>query len=134
MKIALECKDIILERALQLFLKEHLGRKKDCDFIVTDEKIEFDKPQFLISKSSSQLALPFGKEELMRALSEFDEALKKLAIQKANEKIKALEEKIEKITEQFKKDYQSEIDEAVQRLKTTLITLIDKEQNNANSH
>lgn len=134
MKIALECKDIILERALQLFLKEHLGRKKDCDFIVTDEKIEFDKPQFLISKSSSQLALPFGKEELMRVLSEFDEALKKLAIQKANEKIKALEEKIEKITEQFKKDYQSEIDEAVQRLKTTLITLIDKEQNNANSH
>lgn len=134
MKIALECKDIILERALQLFLKEHLGRKKDCDFIVTDEKIEFDKPQFLISKSSSQLALPFGKEELMRALSEFDEALKKLAIQKANEKIKALEEKIEKITEQFKKDYQSEIDEAVQRLKTTLITLINKEQNNANSH
>lgn len=134
MKIALECKDIILERALQLFLKEHLGRKKDCDFIVTDEKIEFDKPQFLISKNSSQLALPFGKEELMRALSEFDEALKKLAIQKANEKIKALEEKIEKITEQFKKDYQSEIDEAVQRLKTTLITLINKEQNNANSH
>lgn len=134
MKIALECKDIILERTLQLFLKEHLGRKKDCDFIVTDEKIEFDKPQFLISKSSSQLALPFGKEELMRALSEFDEALKKLAIQKANEKIKALEEKIEKITEQFKKDYQSEIDEAVQRLKTTLITLINKEQNNANSH
>lgn len=134
MKIALECKDIILERALQLFLKEHLGRKKDCDFIVTDEKIEFDKPQFLISKRSSQLALPFGKEELMRALSEFDEALKKLAIQKANEKIKALEEKIEKITEQFKKDYQSEIDEAVQRLKTTLITLINKEQNNANSH
>lgn len=134
MKIALECKDIILERALQLFLKEHLGRKKDCDFIVTDEKIEFDKPQFLISKSSSQLALPFGKEELMRALSEFDEALKKLAIQKANEKIIALEEKIEKITEQFKKDYQSEIDEAVQRLKTTLITLINKEQNNANSH
>lgn len=134
MKIALECKDIILERALQLFLKEHLGRKKDCDFIVTDEKIEFDKPQFLISKSSSQLALPFGKEELMRALSEFDEALKKLAIQKANEKIKALEEKIEKITEQFKKDYQSEIDEAVQRLKTTLITLINKEQNNASSH
>lgn len=134
MKIALECKDIILERALQLFLKEHLGRKKDCDFIVTDEKIEFDKPQFLISKSSSQLALPFGKEELMRVLSEFDEALKKLAIQKANEKIKALEEKIEKITEQFKKDYQSEIDEAVQRLKTTLITLINKEQNNANSH
>ncbi len=134
MKIALECKDIILERALQLFLKEHLGRKKDCDFIVTDEKIEFDKPQFLISKNSSQLALPFGKEELMRALSEFDEALKKLAIQKANEKIKALEEKIEKITEQFKKDYQSEIDEAVQRLKTTLITLINKEQDNANSH
>lgn len=134
MKIALECKDIILERALQLFLKEHLGRKKDCDFIVTDEKIEFDKPQFLISKNSSQLALPFGKEELMRALSEFDEALKKLAIQKANEKIKALEEKIEKITEQFKKDYQSEIDEAVQRLKTTLITFINKEQDNANSH
>lgn len=128
MKIALECKDIILERALQLFLKEHLGRKKDCDFIITDEKIKFDKPQFLINKHSSQLAVPFSKEELFRALSEFDNALKELAIQIANEKIKALEQKIEKIADEFRQEYQKDIDKAVLALKDTLIKVINEER------
>lgn len=126
MKLALECKDVILERTLQLFLKEHLGRKKDCDFIVTDEKIDFEKPQFLINKHSSQLALPFSKEELFKALNDFDSALKELARQKVNEKIDALEEKIEKIAEEFRKDYQKDIEEAVLRLKDTLIKIINK--------
>lgn len=128
MKIALECKDIMLERALQLFLKEHLARKKDCDFIITDEKIKFEKPQFLINKYSSQLAVPFSKEQLLRALNDFDSALKELALQVANEKIKALEQKIERIADDFRADYQKDIDKAVGELKETLIKLINKER------
>lgn len=128
MKIALQCQDIMLERALQLFLKEHLARKKDCDFIITDEKIKFEKPQFLINKHSSQLAVPFSKEQLLRALGDFDSALKTLAKEVANEKIDTLAQKIEQIADEFRKDYEREIDKAVEELKSRLIELINKEK------
>ena len=128
MKIALECKDIILERALQLFLKEHLSRKKDCDFLICDEKVEFEKPQFLISKRSSQLAVPFSKAQLLQALSEFNDALQRLAEQIADEKIKALEDKIEIMAEEFRQQYQSDIDEAIGVLKDKLIKIITEKR------
>lgn len=128
MKIALECKDIILERALQLFLKEHLSRKKDCDFLICDEKVEFEKPQFLISKRSSQLAVPFSKVQLLQALSEFNNALQRLAEQIADEKIKALEDKIEIMAEEFRQQYQSDIDEAIGVLKDKLIKIINEKR------
>ena len=128
MKIALECKDIILERALQLFLKEHLSRKKDCDFLICDEKVEFEKPQFLISKRSSQLAVPFSKAQLLQALSEFNDALQRLAEQIADEKIKALEDKIEIMAEEIRPQYQSDIDEAIGVLKDKLIKIINEKR------
>lgn len=128
MKIALECKDIILERALQLFLKEHLSRKKDCDFLICDEKVEFEKPQFLVSKRSSQLAVPFSKAQLLQALSEFNDALQRLAEQIADEKIKALEDKIEIMAEEFRQQYQSDIDEAIGVLKDKLIKIINEKR------
>lgn len=128
MKIALECKDIILERTLQLFLKEHLSRKKDCDFLICDEKVEFEKPQFLISKRSSQLAVPFSKAQLLQALSEFNDALQRLAEQIADEKIKALEDKIEIMAEEFRQQYQSDIDEAIGVLKDKLIKIINEKR------
>lgn len=128
MKIALECKDIILERALQLFLKEHLSRKKDCDFLICDEKVEFEKPQFLISKRSSQLAVPFSKVQLLQALGEFNSALQRLAEQIADEKIKALEDKIEIMAEEFRQQYQSDIDEAIGVLKDKLIKIINEKR------
>ena len=128
MKVAIECQDIVLERALQLFLKEHLSRKKDCDFLICDERVEFDKPQFLISKHSPQLAVPFSKAQLMQALSEFESGLKKLAEQLANEKIKALEDKIEIMAEEFRQQYQSEIDSAIERLKERLISIINEKR------
>ena len=128
MKIALECKDIILERALQLFLKEHLSRKKDCDFLICDEKVEFEKPQFLISKRSSQLAVPFSKAQLLQALSEFNDTLQRLAEQIADEKIKALEDKIEIMAEEFRQQYQSDIDEAIGVLKDKLIKIINEKR------
>ena len=128
MKIALECKDIILERALQLFLKEHLSRKKDCDFLICDEKVEFEKPQFLISKRSSQLAVPFSKAQLLQALSEFNNALQRLAEKIADEKIRALEDKIEIMAEEFRQQYQSDIDEAIGVLKDKLIKIINEKR------
>lgn len=121
MKISLECKDLIIEKALELFLKEHLVMKKDCDFIISDEKISTQKPLFIIAKNSPFLSLPFSKEALMNSLNEFDSALKATAQKLADERRRVLEARIDKIASEFKRDYQSKIDLAISELKDKLV-------------
>lgn len=103
MKISLECKDLIIEKALELFLKEHLVMKKDCDFIISDEKISTQKPLFIIAKNSPFLSLPFSKEALMNSLNEFDSALKATAQKLADERRRVLEARIDEIASEFKR-------------------------------
>ncbi|TKX29543.1 ornithine carbamoyltransferase [Campylobacter aviculae] len=121
MKISLECKDILIERALELFLKEHLVMKKDCDFVISDEKISSSKPLFLIAPNSPFLSVPFSKEVLFKSLNDFDSALKATAQKLAEEKKKILEVKIDSIAEEFRKDYQTKIDSAISELKDKLV-------------
>ena len=121
MKISLECKDLIIEKALELFLKEHLVMKKDCDFIISDEKISTQKPLFIIAKNSPFLSLPFSKEALMNSLNEFDSALKATAQELADERRRVLEARIDEIASEFKRDYQSKIDLAISELKDKLV-------------
>lgn len=121
MKISLECKDLIIEKALELFLKEHLVMKKDCDFIISDEKISTQKPLFIIAKNSPFLSIPFSKEALMNSLNEFDSALKTTAQKLADERRRVLEARIDEIANEFKRDYQSKIDLAISELKDKLV-------------
>ncbi|ECP6257332.1 ornithine carbamoyltransferase [Campylobacter coli] len=121
MKISLECKDLIIEKALELFLKEHLVMKKDCDFIISDEKISTQKPLFIIAKNSPFLSVPFNKEALMNSLNEFDSALKTTAQKLADERRRVLEARIDEIANEFKRDYQSKIDLAISELKDKLV-------------
>ena len=121
MKISLECKDLIIEKALELFLKEHLVMKKDCDFIISDEKISTQKPLFIIAQNSPFLSLPFSKEALMNSLNEVDSALKATAQKLADERRRVLEARIDEIASEFKRDYQSKIDLAISELKDKLV-------------
>lgn len=125
MKIALECKDLIIERTLEIFLKEHLVMKKDCDFLVVDKKINSLKPQFIISKESPYLKIPFNKDELFNCLFEFDEALKQLAIKLALEEKKKLEAQMDMIINQTKKEYQEKLDQELIVLKDKLLKVLD---------
>ena len=127
MKISLECKDLIIEKALELFLKEHLVMKKDCDFIIIDEKISTQKPLFIIAKNSPFLSLPFSKEALMNSLNEFDSALKATAQKLADERRRVLEARIDEIASEFKRDYQSKIDLAISELKDKLVKALMSE-------
>ncbi|EQA9763427.1 hypothetical protein ACXL5K_000734 [Campylobacter coli] len=121
MKISLECKDLIIEKALELFLKEHLVMKKDCDFIISDEKISTQKPLFIIAKNSPFLSVPFSKEALMNSLNEFNSALKTTAQKLADERRRVLEARIDEIANEFKRDYQNKIDLAISELKDKLV-------------
>ncbi|HEF3812417.1 TPA: ornithine carbamoyltransferase [Campylobacter jejuni] len=125
MKISLECKDLIIEKTLELFLKDHLVMKKNCDFIISDEKIYTTKPLFIISKNSPFLSIPFSKEALFESLNEFDNALKAAALQLALEQKRLLEEKIDAIALEFKKDYENKIDLAIKDLKNKLVKALN---------
>ncbi len=95
--------------------------KKDCDFIISDEKISTQNPLFIIAKNSPFLSLPFSKEALMNSLNEFDSALKATAQKLADERRRVLEARIDEIASEFKRDYQSKIDLAISELKDKLV-------------
>lgn len=100
MKISIACKDVLLERTLILFLKEHLVNKKDCDFLITDEKLMYaKKPQFIIGFKNAHLKLPFSKEQLIEALYEFSST-----INQDDNKVLSFEEKLDNLLNKFKYD------------------------------
>lgn len=127
MKINLVCKDLLLERALELFLKEHLVKRENCDFIVCDEKISGNKPQFIITHNSPFLSVPFSKENLLSSLEEFDTALKLNAKKLVEEEKRILETRIENIANEFKKDYEKKINSAILDLKDKLVKALINE-------
>ncbi|AJC87384.1 hypothetical protein CINS5915_04165 [Campylobacter insulaenigrae] len=130
MKISLECKDLILEKTLELVLKEHLVLKKDCDFIVCDEKIYSQKPQFIINKHSVFLTIPFSTEELINALEEFDASLQNIAYKIAYREKKIMNQKCETLLEQLRVQTHKTIDEIFDIYKKNLKSLLQEEHTN----
>ncbi|EAK0847299.1 hypothetical protein [Campylobacter lari] len=131
MKIALECKDLILEKTLEIALKDFLVLKKDCDFLVCDEKINIQKPQFIINKKSNFLTQPFSIEELLNALNDFNTSLQNIAYKIAMREKKLMNQKCEAILEQLRQESHEKIDAVFDLYKTELKNLIKEENNNA---
>jgi len=109
MKIALACQSILLEKSLEIFLKNYLSPYKQCDFVISDKKVEIDKPLFLISSENSNLSVPFLQSSLIISLDKFykkfvlkEDVETKNTLKKID--IKNLEDKIENLTTTFKDD------------------------------
>lgn len=108
MKVALVCQSLLLSRALKSFLGETVVPYKQCDFVISDKKIELDKPVFFISSSGGNLTIPFSKSTL---LIELDKFFQELLIKQGSlddmmptANLYALEEKIVALTEKFRSD------------------------------
>ena len=71
MKIALVCQSLLLSRALKSFLGDMIVPYKQCDFVISDKKIELDKPIFYISSHEGNLVIPFSKSSLHIELDKF---------------------------------------------------------------
>ena len=76
MKAFIDCDCEILQRTLELFLKDCAASAQDCDFVISDEPQSSAKPLFLISESGD-LALPFSKQMLLSRLEDFQSELKR---------------------------------------------------------
>lgn len=127
MRISLECKDLILEKTLEILLKDFLVLKKDCDFIVSDQKINTQKPQFIINKYSNFLSIPFSTEELLHSLHDFNASLQNIARKIANHEKKLMNQKCQMILENLREQSHKKIDELFNQYKAEIDNLIKEE-------
>lgn len=106
MKIALACQSVLLEKSLEIFLKSYITPYKQCDFVISDAKIEIDKPLFYIGTENSDLIMPFSRSALMLKIDDFYDSLFKIDSKKSIEKVDTedIEVKITKLTENFRED------------------------------
>ena len=106
MKISLVCQSLLLSRALQSFLGEMVVSYKQCDFVISDKKIELDKPIFYISSSEGELIIPFSKSSLMLELDRFYKNVfnQDARFENKEQSNMILEEKISALTEKFRKE------------------------------
>ncbi|MCR8685170.1 hypothetical protein [Campylobacter ureolyticus] len=96
MKIAINCECLIMQKTLEIFLKDYLADEEEADFIVSDINKKSNKRVFYIGDDSPYLALPFSKKDLLYALEEFDFIVKDSNL-KEN-----LEDKIALLCDEFK--------------------------------
>ncbi len=107
MKIALACNSLLLTKSLEIFLKKNLTSYKKCDFVISDQKMEIEKPLFLISDDMSNLQVPFSESSLMIELDKFYVSLTSDKVpQNENSKIigDEVKEKIDFLTKKFRDD------------------------------
>ena len=76
MKAFIDCDCEILQRTLELFLKDRATSAQDCDFVISDEPQSSSKPLFLIGEGGD-LTLPFSKSALLSKLEDFQGSLKR---------------------------------------------------------
>ena len=77
MKIALICDSLLLDRSLEMYLKEYLTSYKLCVFVVATQPVESQKPVFLIGDfEGANLKIPFTRELLLQELDTFYQSLK----------------------------------------------------------
>ena len=69
MKIAVECKSPLMQKSLELFLKNYLSSTKQCDILVRDKIcLNDDKCFYIGSNAQADLTKPFSKSQLILAL------------------------------------------------------------------
>lgn len=76
MKAFIDCDCEILQKTLELFLKDRATSAQDCDFVISDEPQSSAKPLFLIGEGGD-LTLPFSKNTLLTKLEDFQGSLKR---------------------------------------------------------
>jgi hypothetical protein len=69
-KVAVQCESPLLQKSLELFLKDSLSSVKNCDVVVRDKKVlDTDHITLVIGNDSDcQLQKPFSKSQLFMAI------------------------------------------------------------------
>lgn len=68
MKIAVECKSLLLQKAVENFLGRHISPLKQAKIVVRDFQSDDERTFFISSKNEADLIKPFSKSQLFLAL------------------------------------------------------------------
>lgn len=72
MKVMVKCLSPLLQKTLEIYLREHLYDIELADVLITDTKVLSEKVVFWVgSDEKCDLQVPFTKEELFAALDYF---------------------------------------------------------------
>ncbi len=109
MKISIICDSLLLKNSLEIFLKDNITTYKNSDIVLSDKKIDIDKPLFLIgSFEDADIAVPFSKSSLLIGLEKvYRKRVKKREnkkLKKDKKKVWKLEREIDKLTLKFRED------------------------------
>ena len=107
MKVAVECRSILLQKALENFLGKHVTLPKHSDIIIRDYKSGDTKSFYISTEEDADLIKPFSKSQLFLALqnrykmqeadgpSQGDQ-------KESNANFEILQKRIEMLTEEYK--------------------------------
>ena len=106
MKVAIECKCLLLKESLKLFLKDQIYPKDEASLIICDYEYKTDKIILILGKD---LRVPFTKEDLISSINEANLANSMNISNLANliqnpDNNPNLEDQIDTLLNKFKKD------------------------------
>ena len=106
MKIAIECKSLLLQKSLEMFLQKYITSSKYCDIFICDvECFEDDERCFYISQDkNADLVKPFSKSQLLLALESRYKQIKKDANHTQDLYFSILEKRIDMLTHEYKEN------------------------------
>jgi len=106
-KVAIECRSVLLQKALQRFLGKHIGLSKNSDIIIRDYKSDDPKSFYIATDETADLVKPFSRSQLLLALENRYNQLDKNSVKKRTKKqnsanFEILQKRIEMLTEEYK--------------------------------
>lgn len=106
MRVAVECKSPLLQKALEMFLAKNISTLKQCDIVVRDERSDEKNSFFISSDSDADLIKPFSSSQLILALEKKYLTLDKKSIDIVEEKLdfEILQRRIEALTNEYQKN------------------------------
>lgn len=124
MKIFVRCESVLLQRALELFLSDHLAAFKNADVVISDRRVKSSKKViYIASHGGADLTKPFSRAQLMMVLEEFYVNQERIEqIQRLSAELEdkrdfgallegGFEERLETLTKEFVKDVVSIVKE-----------------------
>jgi len=117
LKVFVRCESILLQRALELFLAEHLAAFKNADVVISDRRVKSAKKVvYIAAHGGADLTKPFSRSQLMIILEEFYANQERIEqIQRLSAQLEdrtnfsslmdgTFEERLEALTKEFIKD------------------------------
>ncbi len=107
MKIFIECKSPLMQKSMEMFLKDYLSASRQCDIILRDEKCLNDERCFYVStKGDADLVKPFTKAQLVFALEKKYKMLQQALSVEDNSGLsfEVLEKRIAYLTQEYQEN------------------------------